>query len=62
MSRQETWRRSRSVKRLGEDNSKFGALTDHPAANEAGYVKTPNVNTLIEVMDMREAQRSMKQT
>ena len=48
------------VKRLGEDASKFGERFDpsHPAANEAGYVKTPNVNTLIEVMDMREAQRS----
>ena len=48
------------VKRLGEDSSKFGERFDpsHPAANEAGYVKTPNVNTLIEVMDMREAQRS----
>ena len=31
---------------------------DHPAANEEGYVKYPNVSTLIEVMDSREAQRS----
>lgn len=30
----------------------------HPAANEQGYVKTPNVDSLIEIMDMREAQRS----
>lgn len=30
----------------------------HPAADERGYVKTPNVNSLMEVMDMREAQRS----
>ncbi len=30
----------------------------HPAADEKGYVKAPNVNTLIEVMDMRQAQRS----
>ncbi|NVK35508.1 MAG: flagellar basal body rod protein FlgC [Rhodobacteraceae bacterium] len=30
----------------------------HPAANEQGYLKTPNVNTLIESVDMREAQRS----
>lgn len=30
----------------------------HPAANERGYVRTPNVDSLIEVMDMREAQRS----
>lgn len=31
---------------------------DHPAADEAGYVKYPNVNSLVEMMDMREAQRS----
>lgn len=30
----------------------------HPAANDDGYVKYPNVQTLIELMDMREAQRS----
>lgn len=30
----------------------------HPAADEKGYVKSPNVNTFIEVMDMRQAQRS----
>lgn len=30
----------------------------HPGANEDGYVKMPNINPLIEVMDMREAQRS----
>lgn len=29
-----------------------------PAADARGYVKTPNVNSFIEVMDMREAQRS----
>lgn len=31
---------------------------DHPAADENGYVKMPNVNSIVEVMDMREAQRS----
>jgi flagellar basal-body rod protein FlgC len=30
----------------------------HPAANSEGYVLTPNVNPLIEIGDMREAQRS----
>ena len=30
----------------------------HPAADARGYVKTPNVDSLVEVMDMREAQRS----
>lgn len=31
---------------------------DHPAADEEGYVKMPNVNTMLEMMDVREAQRS----
>jgi len=31
---------------------------DHPAADENGYVKLPNVKTLIEMQDAREAQRS----
>lgn len=31
---------------------------DHPAADEQGYVSMPNVNPLIEMMDMKEAQRS----
>ncbi len=30
----------------------------HPAADAEGYVKRPNVDTLIEGMDMREAQRA----
>ena len=30
----------------------------HPAADADGYVLMPNVNPLIELMDMREAQRS----
>ncbi len=30
----------------------------HPGADAEGYVKMPNVNPMIEVMDMREAQRS----
>ncbi|MEQ8968483.1 MAG: flagellar basal body rod protein FlgC [Azospirillaceae bacterium] len=30
----------------------------HPAADDDGYVTLPNVNTLVEMMDMREAQRS----
>lgn len=30
----------------------------HPAANADGYVQMPNVNTLVEAVDMREAQRS----
>jgi flagellar basal-body rod protein FlgC len=30
----------------------------HPAADRNGYVKIPNVNSTIESMDLREAQRS----
>ena len=30
----------------------------HPAANANGYVKMPNVDRLVEAVDMREAQRS----
>lgn len=30
----------------------------HPAADANGQVKLPNVNSLVETMDMREAQRS----
>jgi flagellar basal-body rod protein FlgC len=30
----------------------------HPAADASGYVTTPNVNSITELMDMREAQRS----
>ena len=48
------------VKKVGLDKSEFSNRLDpsHPAANEDGYVKVPNVKTLVEVMDMREAQRS----
>jgi flagellar basal-body rod protein FlgC len=31
---------------------------DHPAADENGYVSLPNVDTLVEMMDMREATRA----
>ena len=31
---------------------------EHPAADENGNVKLPNVNTLLEMADMREAQRT----
>ena len=48
------------VKKIGVDKSEFNRRFEpaHPAADEKGYVQTPNVKTLIEVMDMREAQRS----
>lgn len=31
---------------------------NHPAADAQGYVTLPNVNPLVEMMDMKEAQRS----
>ncbi len=48
------------VGRIALDDSDFGLKFDpgHPGADESGYVKVSNVNTLIEMMDMREAQRS----
>ncbi len=49
------------VDRIGVDkNAEFTMqyMPDHPAADASGYVKLPNVNMLIEMMDMREAQRS----
>ena len=33
-------------------------MPDHPGANAAGYVKMPNVSMVVELTDMREAQRS----
>jgi len=43
-----------------DDMSEFRSQYDpgNPAADKQGYVKLPNVNPLIEVMDMREAQKS----
>ena len=48
------------VKEIGKDNSALPTRYEpaNPAADASGYVKTPNVNSFIEVMDMREAQRS----
>ncbi|MBL8537968.1 MAG: flagellar basal body rod protein FlgC [Hyphomonadaceae bacterium] len=30
----------------------------HPAADETGYVRLPNIDTLVEMMDLREASRA----
>ena len=48
------------VKSYGYDNSEFTPKYDpsHPAANKEGYVLMPNVNPIVEMMDMREARRS----
>jgi flagellar basal-body rod protein FlgC len=49
-----------TVDRIGLDPGDFPLRYDpsHPAADKRGYVKSPNVNSFIEVMDMREAERS----
>jgi len=46
--------------KIRPDRSDFGKRYEpsHPAADADGYVQTPNVNTMIEMTDMREAQRS----
>ena len=48
------------VKKVGTDASAFPQKYEpsHPAADAKGYINTPNVNSFVEVMDMREAQRS----
>lgn len=48
------------VDRVQNDRSEFQRRYDpaHPAADENGYVLAPNVSSLVEMMDMREAQRS----
>jgi flagellar basal-body rod protein FlgC len=42
------------------DKSDFRSQYDpgNPNADKQGYVKLPNVDSLVEIMDMREAQRS----
>lgn len=47
------------VKQIGRDQTDLPLRHDpsNPAANAEGYVKMPNVNSFIEVMDMRDAQR-----
>jgi flagellar basal-body rod protein FlgC len=48
------------VAKVSQDKSEFQRRYDpkHPAADKDGYVLAPNVNPLIEMMDMREAERS----
>lgn len=48
------------VNEVTDDPTPFRLRLDpsHPAADEAGYVKTPNVDPLIELANMREAARS----
>ncbi|MEM6666563.1 MAG: flagellar basal body rod protein FlgC [Pseudomonadota bacterium] len=46
--------------RVLKDDTEFRVAFEpgHPAADENGYVKRPNVNSLVESVDLREAQRS----
>lgn len=48
------------VKSVGTDSTDLPQRYDpaNPASNAQGYVKLPNVNSFVEVMDMREAERS----
>ncbi|MBK18603.1 MAG: flagellar basal body rod protein FlgC [Rhodospirillaceae bacterium] len=48
------------IRNYDVDKAEFRKQYDpgHPAADKDGYLKMPNVNALIEMMDMREAQRS----
>lgn len=45
---------------IGFDMSEFGSdfMPSHKAADGKGYVKTPNVNMIVEMTDMRQALRS----
>ena len=49
-----------SMGRVRQDPSDFRIKYEpgHPSADDKGYVKYPNVNSLVEMTDMREAQRS----
>lgn len=46
--------------KVEQDQKDFKTVYDpsHPAANAQGYVKMPNVDSLIEALDLREAQRA----
>ena len=46
--------------RVAPDQSEFKTEYDpgHPSADAEGFVKLPNVNTLIESLDMKAAQRA----
>jgi len=48
------------VSKISYDRSAFGRKHDpnHPGADKDGFVKVPNVKSLIEMTDLREAQRS----
>jgi flagellar basal-body rod protein FlgC len=49
-----------SVKKVTPDKSDQPLKYDpnNPAADKNGYVKTPNVNSFVELMDMRDAEQA----
>ncbi len=49
-----------AVGRVDHDPTPFETRYEpsHPAADASGYVKLPNVNSFVEMMDMKEAERS----
>lgn len=48
------------VSKIGRDQRDFQTVYEphHPLADANGYIKKPNVNSLIEMTDLREAERS----
>lgn len=48
------------VTKRGTDKSEFNRKYEpyHPAADAQGYVLYPNVNTIVETVDMKEARRA----
>ena len=48
------------IAQVRDDMRDFKTVYDpgHPAADAKGYVKMPNVDSLVEALDMREAQRA----
>ncbi len=50
------------IRQVGRDKAEFTLRHDpsHPAADARGYVKQANVNSFVEVMDMRDAERSYR--
>ncbi len=49
-----------AMTRVVADDTQFGSeyAPGHPAADAQGYVKLPNVNPMMEAIDMRSAQRA----
>ena len=56
----ETGIQSVHIAEIGKDIAPFKSEFDpsHPAADERGYVKLPNVSMVVEMADMRETNRS----